>query len=116
MNVFNLHPIARSTVPQALARLLSAARQLLFILVTFSLILMTVVGIVGLYNNLKSTFFNKKTFMNLHPKAWSIVTQALAPGGNLPSVPTLSNLELNCDVETWRNERDGLPSVGTSCN
>jgi hypothetical protein len=35
---YNLHPIAWSTVPQALERRLSAARHLLFILITFSLI------------------------------------------------------------------------------
>jgi hypothetical protein len=37
---------------------------------------MTVVGIVGLYNNLKITFFIKKK--TLFPIAWSTVTQALA--------------------------------------
>jgi hypothetical protein len=36
--VFNLHPIAQSTVSQALARRQSAAHHLLFILITFSLI------------------------------------------------------------------------------
>jgi hypothetical protein len=39
---------------------------------------MTVVGIVGLYNNLKSTFFILKNFMNFYPIARSTVTQALA--------------------------------------
>jgi hypothetical protein len=39
---------------------------------------MTVVEIVGLYNNLKSTFFYEKIFMNLYPIARSTVTQALA--------------------------------------
>jgi hypothetical protein len=39
---------------------------------------MTIVGIVGLYTNLKSTFFKLKNFINLHPIARSTVTQALA--------------------------------------
>jgi hypothetical protein len=39
---------------------------------------MTVVGIVGLYNNLKSTFFKKEYFINIYPIARSTVTQALA--------------------------------------
>jgi hypothetical protein len=38
---------------------------------------MTAVGIVGLYNNLKSTFFIEKT-INFYPIARSTVPQALA--------------------------------------
>jgi hypothetical protein len=59
----NLHPIAQSAVPPALARRLSAARHLSFVFIIFFsnvTLWMTVVGIVGVYNNLKSTLFTKK--------------------------------------------------------
>jgi hypothetical protein len=76
---------------------------------------MTVVGIVGLHNNLKSTFFIKRTLLTFI-RSRRLQSHQCSQGCYLPSVLTLSTLELNWGVVTWRNEWDGLPFVGTSCN
>jgi hypothetical protein len=76
---------------------------------------MTVVGNVGLYNNLKSTFFIKKNFMNLYPIARSTVPQAL-----VRRLCAVRPDTVYFRTKLWRSNmahgRDGLPSVGTLCN
>jgi hypothetical protein len=59
---------------------------------------------------------NSEIFTNILPERIGKKFHRRSQGGYLPYVPTLSNFELNRGVVTWRNEWDGLPSVGTSCN
>jgi hypothetical protein len=73
---------------------------------------MTVVGIVGLYNNLKSTFFLlKKLYEPSSDRAVYSNTSAREAAICRPPPDTVY-----CGVVTWRNERDGVPFVGKSCN